>query len=470
MKAFECTGQWWLPGDEQHGVAGTLKVSQSGELRLKLFGMLGSEADFQSKMHPVILGWVEESPLGDRVVTLTGCVIGSRSVGSHLPTRENYRAASGFFGGHLAAQADFLFKNMSLRLAGLSEWAHVRTGFGDERISVGAGERQALLTYAYVSPLEAAVPGGRLSLGVGMSSEGRHRERLFQEEVELSVFSEVARSTYDLNVDFVYPLQNLMTFVSDRPQEVEDFLVRPGEFPENLGGRGIHVIGVRVQPEEDGDGPEPVHHAQMLFTLADVDFTDFMGKWLHVTRRFLSACNAFFGVQYGPPAFIDMAFPYVVQSLYLYYAQREDGVAGRGEEEGRLKEILASLVPADADWIVDRLGVRPFPPLFLVLRKLVEEHGHVMNPLLSHRQERFVSEVVNTSKYVAFRETEMGQAASHGADLYWMMQRLRFLFKSCLMQELGFPKDKVKTLFDRNGLYQYLCQIEETEERKRQKA
>ena len=49
------------------------------------------------------------------------------------------------------------------------------------------------------------------------------------------------------------------------------------------------------------------------------------------------------------------------------------GVASRGQEEGRLKEILASLVSADADWIVDRLGVRPFPPLHLVLRKLVEE-------------------------------------------------------------------------------------------------
>ena len=43
MKAFECTGQWWLPDDEQHGVAGTLKVSQSGELRLRLFGSLGAD-------------------------------------------------------------------------------------------------------------------------------------------------------------------------------------------------------------------------------------------------------------------------------------------------------------------------------------------------------------------------------------------------------------------------------------------
>jgi hypothetical protein len=89
---------------------------------------------------------------------------------------------------------------------------------------------------------------------------------------------------------------------------------------------------------------------------------------------------------------------------------------------------------------------------------------------VSHRQDRFVSEVANTLKYLVFREAEMGPAASQGADLYWMIQKLRFLFKSCLLHELGFSKGKVKSLFERNGHYQFVCQIEEREERERQKA
>jgi hypothetical protein len=467
MKAFDCTGRWWLPDDELHGVPGTLKVSQSGELRLRLLGSLGADPGSPSKKHPVILGWVEENLLGDKV-TLVGCVLwGSRS-GSHEVTRENYFAARGFFGGHLRNQEEFVFTSMSLRLAGLSEWAHDRTGFGQEQFAASLEEKTPLLTYTHLNPLDAKVPGGRLLLSVGLGSHGTHRDRQFQEDVGLSVFTETARSANDLNYDFVYPLQNLMTFVCDRPQEVKDFVVRPGEFPENLRG-DIHVVEARVQPEEDVDRPEPVHYFQMLFTLADVDFVEFIGKWLRVTKRFVAACNAFFGIQYGPPAFIDMSFPYVLQSLYLYHSQRPEGAAGRGEEEGRLKKILTGIALADADWIVDRLGTRPFPPLHLVLRQLVEEHGHVMNALLSHRLDRFVSEVANTLKYLAFRDAEMQPAARHGVHLYWMMQRLRFLFKSCLMHELDFPKDKVKSLFERNGLYQHVCQIEEAEERERQK-
>jgi hypothetical protein len=395
-------------------------------------------------------------------------MLGGSSFGSHEPTQERYHAARGFFGAHLAKRDDFAFKSMSLRLTGLSEWSHNHSGFKEGPVTASVGERSPLLTYAYASPLTAEVPGGRVSLGIWMVKSGGHRDHRFQEEARLSIDTVAAKSSDDLNSDFVYPLQNLMTFVCDRPQEVEDFVVRRGEFPDNLMG-GIHVVGARVQPEEDDD-TEPVHHFQMLFTLADVDFAEFVRKWLRVTDRFATACNIFFGIQYGPPAFIDMAFPSVVQSLYLYHAQREDGVAERVEEEGRLKEILSALAPVDAAWIVDRLGARPFPPLHVVLRKLVDEHGLVMNPLISQRQDRFVSEVANTLRYVAFREEEMSQAASHGADLYWMMQKLRFLFKSCLMRELGFPTDKVKSLFDRHGLYRHICQLEEAEERERQKA
>jgi hypothetical protein len=467
MKAFECTGQWWLPDDNQHGAAGTLRVSQNGEMRLWLVGALGGPAGLGSKSYPVILGWVDKSPLGAEV-TLANCVLGGSSFGPAEKTRENYHAARGLFGAHLTRREEFVFKSASFRIAGLSEWAHAHTGFGPTQFPTSLEEKTPLVTYAYCNPLVAQVPGGRLSLGVSLRRNDRHRERLFEETVSLGADTESAKSADEFNSAFVYPLQNLMTFVCDRPQEVEAFIVRPGEFPESAVAGDIHVVGARVQPEEDDD-PEPVLHFQMLFTLEDVAFSDFIGKWLRVTDRFATACNVFFGVQYGPPAFIDMAFPYVVQALYLYHAHRDDGVAGRGEEEGRLKDILASLTPGDADWIVDRLGAKPYPPLHLVLRKLVEEHGDVMNPLISHRQDRFVSEVDNTLKYVVFREEEMGQAASHGADLYWMMQKLRFLFKSCLLRELGFPNDKIKSLFDRNGLYGHVCQIEEAEERERHK-
>ena len=470
MQAFECTGQWWLPDKEKECAAGTLQVSESGNLRLRLVGSLGPAEMFRSKEYPVILGLVDKCPFGD-IVTLSGCMLGGSTVGSATNTRENYHASRAYFGAHLKQKEDLAFKSMSLRLAGLSDWAHNYSGFVEDRFPSGNPEEPVpILSYAHKNPLLAKVPDGQLLFWVGMVSHQSHRERAFRESVGFNISCETAKSTDQLNGEYVYPLQNLMTFVCDRPQEVEEFSVRAGESPTNAAGAEIRVIGPRVQPEEEGEAPEAVRSFQMLFTLAHVDFADFIGKWLRITAKYTDACSVFFGLQYGPPAYLDMAFPSVVQSLYLYYSRRDDSSAGRVEEERRLKEILSALSAVDADWIVDRLAGRLFPPLHLVLQRLVEEHSDTMNPLVSSRQDRFVNEVINTLKYSVLCEADMDLAARHGADLYWMIQKLRFLFKSCMLRELGFKSEKATELFRRNGLYQHICGIETAEEARGQQS
>src|SRR4051812_16450965 len=55
-------------------------------------------------------------------------------------------------------------------------------------------------------------------------------------------------------------------------------------------------------------------------------------------------------------------------------------------------------------------------------------------------------------------------AASHGADLYWLMEKLRFLIKACFLAEAGFSEQKILTLFERNPLYQHVRQLESVRE------
>jgi hypothetical protein len=156
-----------------------------------------------------------------------------------------------------------------------------------------------------------------------------------------------------------------------------------------------------------------------------------------------------------------MKLPGIVQVLSLYYAGREEGVARRADEERRLRGIIAALAPADRDWVIDHLGVRPYPPVQQVLADLIKQHSEVMDPLLSSRQEGFVNEVMNTLQYVVHRDPELWLAASHGAALYWMMEKLRFLIKACFFHELGFSREKIRALFAHDELYQHLKSLSE---------
>src|SRR5262249_55036602 len=109
MKAFVCTGFWCLPGQDDRPVAGTLHVSRNGALRLSLIGTLGEAEGFgRGKVHPIVLGSVENSPRGN-AVTVTGCALVGSSIGSYHGGREEYRAGRAFFGVHLTGNDDFRF-------------------------------------------------------------------------------------------------------------------------------------------------------------------------------------------------------------------------------------------------------------------------------------------------------------------------------------------------------------------------
>jgi hypothetical protein len=462
MQAFECRGLWTLPDTDAPPVAGTLYVSSTGELRLSVMGSLGPAKEFHGvKEHAIVLGSVD-GPFGNNV-TLASCYVTRSQFGSFAGMREEYRAQRGFFGAHLSKPSDFSFRRMQLRAGGLGAWAHSLSGFrqGDLGGTWG-GKEVPLLSYAIPTPVAGAIPGGEVSLGFALSSSSTLKGYTYTETPGVVVTCDPPLTEGEINQRFIYPLQNLMTFVCDRAQEVEevslwreDILAPMRENPE------IRLIGARVFPEAEDERAESIHPHELLFTLADIEdgFAPFVERWLRLMTVYADACNIFFGLQYGPPAYLDVAFLGVIESLSLYYTRREDGVAHREREDRRLTEVLGKLPPADADWVRSHIWVRPFPPLQDILTRLLDEHAEVMNPLLQTDKWGFIREVLGTFIYTIHRDPPFNQVVSSGADLYWVMAKLRILLKVCFLRELGFSADRARSFLNNNGVYQHLCQV-----------
>ena len=105
----------------------------------------------------------------------------------------------------------------------------------------------------------------------------------------------------EINGRYVYPLQNLMTFVADRPQVIERFSVwRDENIFDWSHNPEIEVVGPRVQPDEiEGEERKVVHSDEMLFTYADVDFATFLDKWLKLSDSYSESFTIFFGISTG---------------------------------------------------------------------------------------------------------------------------------------------------------------------------
>ncbi len=463
MKPFESTGFWCLPEQPETLVAGTLHVSGSGDLRLSLIGELtGAAGDAPGKRHRVIHGSVSESPSGN-AVTLHGCVLSGASFGSHHGKREEYRAGRAYFGDYLTNEEDFAFRHVSLKVGGLSEWADSISGVlkGKTRLPNLRDVGTLVPVASYLVP---NVPSGkikdaevRLRLTVGSHSTANMLN--FREEANILFDFNEAKSIHEIDTRFVYPIQNLMTFASDRAQNVEAVTVWRGEdFADWQQNPEIRVIGPRVQPDEES--VKAVRSDEMLLTLADVDFAPFIDKWLRVSERYAEVLNIYFGIQYAPAAYVDLTYSIVAQSLCLYFDRTEEGMKQRAEEERRLRQVIRALPGPDAEWLIGHLGVNPRPSFSSILHQLLTKHANAIDPLIAQRREAFVNHSATTLRFLENRDEEERLAAAKGSDLFWLTQQQRFLFKACLLSELGFGQDRVGSLLKRDPYFRHIANLE----------
>ena len=240
------------------------------------------------------------------------------SIGSFHGGREQYRAGRAYFGAQLTGDADFRFRSVLLKLGGLSEWAHTLSGLHRDRTHLptlrNPGDTVPVATYRVPTPLSGRLLDGKVTLNFGVSSKSDGETFRFREQANLLIRLDTARTADEINARYVYPLQNLMTFAADRPQNAERVIVWRGEDLANWEQNPeIRVIGPRVQPEDEKQ--KAVRSDEMLLTLADVEFTTFLQKWLRLAERYAEAFNIYFGVQYAQPAYLDLSYAAVAQSL-----------------------------------------------------------------------------------------------------------------------------------------------------------
>jgi hypothetical protein len=463
MKEHACTGFWCLPEQPDDLVAGTLHVSDSGNLRLSLIGTLGAREDGErGKAHRIIVGSVDESPRGN-AVTLLNCTLMGSSIGSYHGGREEYQAARAFFGDDLSGADPLQFRCVLLKLGGLSEWAESLSGLrnGETKLPTSRDAGKLVPALSYLMPVfpSGRIPGAEITLNLGVSTQSRAQTFKLREDANIFVKFDQPKSLAEIDGGYVYPLQNLMTFATDRPQRLESLSVwRGDDLADWQGNPEIRAVGPRMHPRDESG--RSVRSHEMLLTLADVEFAPFVEKWLRLAGRYADVFNIYFGIQYGPPAYIDMTYALAAQSVALYYARSDAGVEHRAKEEERLKRVVRLLPGSDAEWILDHLGVNPPPSFRSVLQKLTERHGSVLDPLLAHRRDAFVNQAATTLRYIGTRDREDGSAAGRGSELYWLTQKLRFLLRACFLAELDFGQEQIAEMVNRNPYYQHIANLE----------
>jgi hypothetical protein len=314
MQEFDCDGIWWLPENPSDKVAGRLHFSDDKGGGVSLTGHLGELGlNFSEKSVPIIIGLVWDCPLGN-IVTLKSCRVRGIKVGLPGISREAYFADRLFFGSHLETEKDFQFSELSVVPSGLSSWASTFTGLKYNYLPTEGGNPGGIeMRWIRPEPIAGDILGGHVTLGLAAHFPMEHRNWSMREELRIQISLAQPQSVDDLNRNYVYPIQNLMTLATDKPNALIEFSVRRPNAKED-----IHVLGARVYSNNAKATGLLRHH--MLFSAEDVmgRTVELIGNWMEFSPRMSDVCNLYFGVLYKPESFVDTQFFHVFQALEVY--------------------------------------------------------------------------------------------------------------------------------------------------------
>ena len=120
------------------------------------------------------------------------------------------------------------------------------------------------------------------------------------------------------------------------------------------------------------------------------------------------------------------------------------------EHVKRLEEIFKAVPSQHEEWLKNKLAYGNEPPLRKRLKEIFEEMRVVIPKEIFPDEEYLIGKVVDTRNYLTHYDKKLKKIAAQGEELYDLTKKLERLLKMCILKELGFAHDKIKTVIHRD--------------------
>lgn len=463
FRPFEAKGIWCLPGQSlNEGVAGILRFNVDGGLTLDLIGTLEAEIQpfSRAREYKVILGYLERSSLGS-LITLVDCFQKSYSLSTPGFATQSIRATRAYVGEHFNTLDSLKFLGAQVHISHLLSWCSMRGATTAIDYGSASNDRWGI-TYQRPESRHVAILGATLSIEYSAVLHQSDSRVSIEENASITVTCAAEMPADELNSRFVHPLQNLLTFATDRPNSITSYgLVQAAKVDVETAEHP--VVYLLYEPVYFDSKPlETIFEHDMLFSLRDAGsmLDSLVARWISLSNELRAAFEVFFAFVYGSVRYVEPRFVAVVEALQLYGDSRLGVTAGIvAKERVVLMPKIADLSPDLRSWVERHLEPYPEERIRETIAALIERMQKPLVPIIGRDSSAFVDEVVTAWRQVSGRVIPKGERAGGGARIHWMTERLRFIFKSMILSELGFEDDQITQLLLRNRSFTHVASI-----------
>jgi hypothetical protein len=196
----------------------------------------------------------------------------------------------------------------------------------------------------------------------------------------------------------------------------------------------------------------------MLFHLGDIeaDYCRFLAGWFSTYEQCRGICDDFFGLSYNPPTYIEQQFLSVIQAVESFHREIvKPYKIDKAIHEARTKRILDSaLTQEDKDWLEPVLAAAVEPSLRERLEDLMIRGDDIVGPLVRDRVQ-FLRVATRARHAMTHRLTARMDDIPGSNAIARLARALSFLFRRCLLAEIGLTPAEYNPLFARNRDYQW---------------
>ncbi len=433
-ETIETHGHFWLPSRPENKVVGFLRISETGESTLELFGSLQKDDDESHKLH-IILGAVDKGG----AVTLKGCLISEENRTWNFEigglTKTTILPDIVFVGAHFGK--DIKFTHLEFSIEGLNEWFYqsgspISKTYDEEATNF-------FFSYKHPEPIELRIDDN-LHLAFfswANSSHGKNRASI---SMESSIYLKTRKER---------TFNDLLRVASS----VKEFLClafdNPVPFTTMAGYLGVSENQARVQIYATFDlyslEKRLVHNDNPLFKFKDVDenIELLLQKWISNCEEFEPTFKLYYSVMTNRYLYLEERFLFLAQGLEsLHRRSSNETHIPKDEFDDLVTGILEHVPEAHRDWINGRLKYANELPL----RKRIKDMTDPFSTYLwRNRKERtaFIDKVVNSRNYYTHYDLDSESKAATEKELARICYNLEDLLKLHLLKLSGIEDERI---------------------------
>ena len=444
----ETYGYFWLSNQAGRQLSGILRISETGESSLEIFGSFCSldlrsgRNDLGAELH--ILGVThQEGP-----VTLVNClVIGQQrvtNVGGQL-SRSNLYVGSVFCGVHFETH-DISFSCVTFSVEGLDEWFSL---YHHPFSSSGGLIGPLSLSYIPPEPITFGLPDDLIvTFHMDVDEDLGMFHQSMTTKVNISLSSKRPRSFSEF-MQVLRRVKNFLCLAFDRPVSFTSVTGHNEEPDAPYGGQQAVDIYGKLDaydvPKAD------IHPGYFLIPFDEIADTiqECLPRWLEHYEEYEPTFNLYFAVLANRHMHLEGRFLFLVHGIESLHRRSSVDRRMADEEFSNLLHTILESTPSKWKQLVQsRLKYANEPSLRSRLRKMISRFRDLFGNEFA--RSTFANQIVSTRNYLTHYDDGIrNEAVTEPQELLQLHSKMEALVQLHLLELLGIERDHIQRIATR---------------------